>query len=159
MHRPRLLLVCSVLLSFGLAAGAAEWSRFRGPNGTGTAADKDVPVQWSDKENIRWKISIPGKGHSSPIVWGKRLFLQTAAADGTDRALVCVDADKGGIVWSKSVPAHPSAINKLNTLASSTPATDGERVYCLFWDGTNLMIYAFDFKCEIAWKRGDPADT
>jgi outer membrane protein assembly factor BamB len=153
-----LLLVVGVLLSIGLASGAAEWSRFRGPNGTGTAADKDVPVQWSDKENIRWKITIPGKGHSSPVVWGKRLFLQTAAADGKDRALVCVDTEKGEIIWTKSVPGHTTKINNLNSLASSTPATDGERVYCLFWDGTNLMIYAFDFKGEVVWKRGDAAD-
>jgi outer membrane protein assembly factor BamB len=158
MHRPRLLLVVGILLSIGLASTAAEWSRFRGPNGTGTVADKDVPVQWSEKENIRWKISIPGKGHSSPVVWGKRLFLQTSAADGKDRALVCVDTDKGEILWTKSVLAHASATNQYNSLASSTPATDGERVYCLFWDGTNLMIYAFDFKGEVVWKRGDAAD-
>ena len=158
MFRPRILLVYGVVLGLSLAASAAEWSRFRGPHGSGTADDKDVPVAWSDKENVRWKIAIPGKGHSSPVVWGKRLFLQTAAADGKDRGLVCVDTDKGEILWSKSVPANKSATHKLNSLASSTPATDGERVYCLMWDGKDLMMYAFDFKGEIVWKRGDAAD-
>ncbi len=158
MNRSRSVLVLGVLLSLGLAATAAEWSRFRGPNGTGTAADKDVPVEWSDKENVRWKVAIPGKGHSSPVVWGKRLFLQTAAADGKDRALVCVDTDKGDVLWTKSVPGNTSSIHARNSLASSTPATDGERVYCLFWDGKNLEMYAFNFKGEIVWKRGDADD-
>jgi outer membrane protein assembly factor BamB len=158
MNRPRFPLVLGVLLSLGLAASAAEWSRFRGPNGAGTADDKDVPVEWNDKENIRWKLAIPGKGHSSPVVWGNRLFLQTAAKDGKDRSLVCVDADKGQILWTKSVAANPSSTHVLNTLASSTPATDGERVYCLFWDGKDLMLYAYDFKGEVLWKRGDAAD-
>jgi len=100
MHRSRQLLVFGLFLSSCLAAGAAEWSRFRGPNGTGTSADKDVPVEWTEKENVRWKLAIPGKGHSSPIVWGNRLFLQTASPDGKDRALVCVDTDKGEILWT-----------------------------------------------------------
>jgi outer membrane protein assembly factor BamB len=158
MYRPRILLVCGVLFSLGLAASAADWSRFRGPNGTGVANDKDVPVEWSDKENIRWKLAIPGKGHSSPVLWGKKLFLQTAATDGHDRALVCVDADKGEILWTKTVAAHTSKMHDRNSLASSTPATDGERIYCQFWDGKDLMLYAFDFKGEVLWKRGDPAD-
>jgi outer membrane protein assembly factor BamB len=158
MNRPRFPLVLGVLLSLSLAAGAAEWSRFRGPNGTGASDDKDVPVEWNDKQNIRWKIAIPGKGHSSPVVWGNRLFLQTAAKDGKDRSLLCVDTDKGEILWSKGIPGNPSSMHKLNSLASSTPATDGERVYCLFWDAKDLLLYAYDFKGEVVWKRGDAAD-
>jgi outer membrane protein assembly factor BamB len=158
MHRSRQLLVFGLFLSSCLAAGAAEWSRFRGPNGTGTSADKDVPIEWTEKENIRWKLAIPGKGHSSPIVWGNRLFLQTAAPDGKDRALVCVDTDKGEILWTKTIAGRPSKTHDRNSLASSTPATDGERVYCLFWDSKELLLYAFDFKGEVVWKRGDGAD-
>jgi outer membrane protein assembly factor BamB len=157
MFRPRLLLVLGVLLSLGLAGTAAEWSRFRGPNGTGTSDDKDIPVEWK-ADNVRWKLAIPGKGHSSPVVWGQRLFLETAAADGKDRSLVCVDTDKGDIVWKKSIPAHFSSKHDRNSLASPTPATDGERVYCLFWDGKDLLLYAYDFKGEVVWKRGDAAD-
>src|SRR4051794_12341094 len=73
----------------------AQWARFRGPNGTGVAADKDVPVEFSDTKNVLWKTAIPGAGNSSPIIWGDRVFLESASADGKERLLVCVDALKG----------------------------------------------------------------
>src|SRR4051812_3352203 len=94
--------LCILLLSAAVAglldrASAGNWERFRGPNGPGTAGDKDVPVEWS-AQNVLWKTAIPGKGNSSPIVWNDRLFLQTAAADGKERSLVCLDTRTGEIL-------------------------------------------------------------
>lgn len=132
------------------AADGANWPRFRGPNGTGIAADKDIPVQWTDKEFL-WKTPLPGSGNGSPIVWGDKLFLQ--AADTTSRMLLCLDVKDGKILWNRSVPGGTFAkINARNSLASSTPATDGERVYCYFWDGTTVALAAYDFQGNPLWQ-------
>src|SRR5262249_43809549 len=129
-----------------------NWPRFRGPNGSGTAADKDIPVAWTDKD-ILWKTALPGVGNSSPIVWGDRLFLQSASRDGKERMLLCVDANSGKVLWSKSAPGSRARIHPKNTLASGTPATDGERVYAAFWDGKHLSLAAYDFKGELLWNK------
>jgi outer membrane protein assembly factor BamB len=134
-------------------ARAGNWPRFRGPNGTGVAADKDVPVSWSDKAGILWQVSLPGLGNSSPIVWGDRLFVQTASADGRERSLLCLAVQDGKVLWSRSVPGHKAKTHPLNTLASSTPAADGERVYASFWDGQDVALTAFDFTGKQLWSR------
>jgi outer membrane protein assembly factor BamB len=136
-----LLLLFSV---HGLAA-AGDWPRFRGPNGTGAAGDKDVPVKWTQK-NILWKTAIPGIGHSSPIVHGGRVFLQSASEDGEERWLISLDAANGEILWKTPSSGQSARKHTLNSLASSTPATDGQRVYSAYWDGRDIHLGAFDFK-------------
>jgi len=144
-------MIAGVLALTGSTLGG-NWSRFRGPNGTGVASDKEIPVEWT-AENVLWKTAIPGKGYSSPIVWNDRIFLQTAPADARERALVCLDARTGQIVWSQTVPGGKATIHKLSSFASGTPATDGESVYCLFWDGKDLLLTAYDFTGKLQWKR------
>ena len=144
-----LLLAC-LLLTAGPFAGAADWTRFRGPNGTGVAADKNVPVQWTE-QNILWKVVLPGGGHSSPIVHGDKVFLQSA--DAKSRMLLCLDAKDGKLLWNKSVPGGTAKTHAKSSLASSTPATDGERVYCYFWDGKDVSLSAYDFKGNPVWHR------
>lgn len=148
-----LLLLCTVA-ACAAPASAANWDRFRGPNGTGTASDKDIPVQWSAKENILWKVPLPGPGNASPIIWGNRLFLQCASADGKQRQLVCMNASDGKVLWTRSAPGSTAHTHQKNTLASSTPATDGERVYVLFWDGTDVAVHAYDFEGNPHWQQG-----
>jgi outer membrane protein assembly factor BamB len=134
-----LLLACGPMV-------AGEWSRFRGPNGSGIAADKEVPVKWAG-DNFLWKTAVPGIGHSSPIVKDGRLFLQSSAEDGKARWLIALDAATGEILWKtaaqgqKAQRKHPR-----NSLASSTPATDGQRVYAVSWDGVDIHLGAYDFK-------------
>jgi outer membrane protein assembly factor BamB len=147
------LLASCVALAAARESSAANWPRFRGPNGTGTAADKDVPVQWTEQSGVLWKAAIPGLGHSSPVVWGKRVYLQSATADGKERLLLCLNADDGKTLWSRSVPGNRAHTHKLNTFASSTPAIDGERVYALFWDGTDMGLYAYDLDGKLVWSR------
>jgi outer membrane protein assembly factor BamB len=132
--------------------GAAAWDRFRGPNGTGIAADKDVPVRWTAQDGVLWKVRVPGIGHSSPVIWGDRLFLQSASADGKERWLLCLDADTGKTLWTRAAPGTSADFNPKNSLASSTPATDGERVYAVFWDGKDISIYAYDFQGKQLWQ-------
>lgn len=126
-------------------ASAGDWPRFRGPNGAGIADEKDVPVKWT-QENILWKTPIPGAGHSSPIVCKGRVFLQTASEDGGERWLLCLDAGKGELLWKTRSPGESAKTHPLNSLASSTPTTDGERVYAAFWDGKSIHLGAYDFK-------------
>ncbi len=86
MKQPPLQKLLSIVVSAGclllgmVAARAAEgdWPQWRGPLGTGVAPEADPPVEWSETKNVRWKVALPGKGHSTPIVWGDRIFLTTA---------------------------------------------------------------------------------
>ncbi len=141
----RFWLAFVALLSACGLAGAGDWPRFRGPNGAGIAADKNVPVKWTE-ENILWKTPIPGVGHSSPIVCKGRVFLQSASDNGGERCLLCLDAGKGEIIWKTRSPGGPAKKHPLNSFASSTPASDGERVYAAFWDGRAIHLGAYDFK-------------
>lgn len=145
-----LIALVGFFFSFDHFALASDWPRFRGPNGTGISADKDIPVQWTDA-NILWKTAIPGVGHSSPIVWGDHVFLQSADAGGKERYLICLSAPVGKILWTKSVPGSKAHTHLRNTWASSTPATDGQQVYALFWDGQKIAIHAFDFQGNETW--------
>jgi outer membrane protein assembly factor BamB len=141
------------LLLAALPASGSDWARFRGPNGTGTANNRDVPLQWSIADGVLWRTPLPGVGNSSPIVCAGRVFVQTASPDGSKRSLVCVDAASGKALWSKVIPGRRAHIHPRNSLASGTPSSDGERIYLAVWDGKNLFLVAFDFNGEIVWSR------
>src|SRR5438309_4825967 len=96
-----LLLLGCWTVAAALPAPDDNWPRFRGPNGTGVSADKEVPVQWSDKDGVLWKTPLPGRGNSSPIVWGDKLFVQSSAADASERWLFCVNAGSGEVLWKR----------------------------------------------------------
>jgi outer membrane protein assembly factor BamB len=147
-----LVVIGLALTGAGVAAGA-NWPRFRGPNGTGVAADKDIPVTWDEQHGILWKIALPGPGNSSPIVWGKRLFTEAASKDGQQRMLLCVDVSDGKVLWSRTAPGRRAKTHPKNTLASATPASDGERVYAAFWDGKDVALVAYDFDGNLVWRR------
>ncbi len=152
-HRSfRNLIVIAGLLVLVSSTLAGNWPRFRGPNGTGVAADKQIPVEWTD-QNVLWKVAIPGKGYSSPIVWNDRIFLQTASDDARERSLLCLDARNGQTVWTQAFPGSKVKIHKYSSYASGTPATDGERIYCLIWDGKDLLLTAHDFNGKLQWQR------
>jgi outer membrane protein assembly factor BamB len=140
-----------IFLGLALAALAADWPRFHGADGSGIAADKTIPVQFTAKSGLLWKSAIAGDGNSSPIIWGNKVFLQTAKPD--ERSLVCLSAEDGKVLWSKTVPGSKATIHNLNSLASSTPATDGERVYTLFWNGKTIAMVAFDMDGKQLWER------
>jgi outer membrane protein assembly factor BamB len=151
-RQPRFVLALGAFLAAAASAGADNWPRFRGTNGTGVAADKGVPVKWGAGD-VLWKVELPGVGHSSPVVWGDRLFLQTSGTKGDGRSLLCLDANTGKQLWSREAPGGTARKHDRNTFASSTPATDGERVYAVFWDGRDVSLSAYDMKGEALWKR------
>lgn len=131
---------------------AADWSRFRGENGTGHAAG-DYPVTFDTTKNLAWKVKLPGLGHGSPIVVKDRVFLQVAKKDASAVSLVCIDVAKGDIEWSKGLDIKPGRFHKKNNMASSTPCSDGERVFTVFWDGDGLNLLAYDFKGTELWNK------
>jgi outer membrane protein assembly factor BamB len=144
------LLVFAALVVAISTADAGDWPRFRGPNGAGVAGD-DVPLQWSKAENLLWAVELPGRGNSSPIVVKGRLFVQSAAKDGSARMLLCLDPATGATKWTKTVPGHTAKTHVKSSLASSTPASDGERVYACFWDGDAVGLHAYDLDGNDAW--------
>jgi outer membrane protein assembly factor BamB len=150
----RAVLCFSLALVVCGATAAADWPRFRGPNGTGISTDKGVPLTWTDKENILWKVPLPGLGNSSPIISRGRIFLQSSTENGSARMLLCLDAASGKTLWTQKVTGKKARrINPLNSLASSTCCADGERVYCLFWDGEETALYAYTFDGKELWKH------
>ncbi|MCI0457480.1 MAG: PQQ-binding-like beta-propeller repeat protein [Gemmataceae bacterium] len=149
----RTSLALSLLLLTTTALPADNWPRFRGPNGTGVADDKDVPVTWNEKAGVLWKVPLPALGHSSPIIWGDRLFLQAAPRGGSGRLLLCLNVRDGKQLWSRTVPGTTAKTHPKSSLASSTPATDGERVYTAFWDGREIIMSAYDMGGKPVWDR------
>ncbi len=112
---------------------AENWPGWRGPSGDGISSEKNLPTHWSNTENIAWKTSITGEGHSSPIVWEDRVFLTTSLSERNERRLLCLNRLDGKTLWERVVVnSPPESIHRLNSRASSTPATDGERVYVNF---------------------------
>jgi len=130
---------------------AENWPQFRGPRGDGTSTETNVPLRWSATQNVKWKAGIPGEGHSSPVVWEGSVFV-TSANDNGERHLIRVDADTGRIVWQKKVAtAAKESMHRENSSASSTPATDGERVITSFQVGDRVDLRCFDFAGRQLW--------
>ena len=140
----------AALLTQGLRA--ENWPAWRGPRGDGTSLETSVPVHWGPASNVLWKTSVPGVGHASPIVWGDRVFTVSALTDNQDRVLLCLDRSAGTILWQKTVVQSPlEPKHKLNSYASSTPATDGQLVYATFLDSKEIVVAAYDFNGNRKW--------
>jgi outer membrane protein assembly factor BamB len=144
-------LACAAALA---AAPAADWPRFRGPNGSGAGDDVELPAEFDGAKGALWTVPIPGTGHSSPVVSGGKLFVQSAVGEGSERMLLCLDAATGKTLWARSQSGGLfKGLHKYNSLASSTPAVDGSRVYSLFWDGKDLSLTAYDFDGHTVWQQ------
>jgi outer membrane protein assembly factor BamB len=130
------LLVCSLILS----EPTTSWPRFRGPNGTGVGAGFAWPKTW-DASALRWKVSLPGQGHGSPVIHAGRIYLQAATPDR--RLVLALNAQDGKTLWQRDIAGHASRMHKKNTLASGSAATDGERVVFCHWDGRNVTLAAY----------------
>jgi len=156
INRKIIAFLCSampLILAFSDAVLAENWPGWRGPRGDGTSLEKNVPVRWSETQNVMWKVPIPGKEHASPIVWGRHIFVVTAIKEKKQRILLCLDRKDGQTLWQRVVFEAPmERINRLNSYASSTPATDGERVYVSFLDRDKMFVAAYDFDGNKVWE-------
>jgi outer membrane protein assembly factor BamB len=148
MTRLFLLSLFTLTLALSLSP-AADWSRFRGPNGSGVAEGTLPKI---DPKAPLWKVAIPGRGAGSPIVVAEKVYLQTASVDGKTRTLLCLDAKSGKTLWSKDVTGTTAKTHTKNTLASSTPACDGESILCVWWDGSGVALHAYDMAGKEKWQ-------
>ncbi|HXC70440.1 MAG TPA: PQQ-binding-like beta-propeller repeat protein [Pyrinomonadaceae bacterium] len=185
MKRIALTLIVGISLALGSLSfvartvSAGNWPQWRGPEGSGISNEKNLPSEWSPTKNIKWKTPIEGRSHSSPIVWGNRIFLTTAVEgaevpgakavkhqiDGKDFIhpdsvgankkhtfkVMALDRDSGKLVWQQTAwEGTPyDDRHRKSSYAASTPATDGKMVYAFF--GTE-GLYAYDFKGKLVWK-------
>lgn len=167
------------LLLLAAAAHAENWPQWRGPGGNGVSSEKGLPSQWNSTQNVAWKTEIPGRGHSSPVIWGDRLYLTTSFegdpvpgakppthmqegqvfrhpdSTGVDRlhklAVLAVDAKSGKILWQSQSYEGPvyDERHKKNTYATPTPVTDGKSVYVSF---ESQGVYAYSKNGKLKWK-------
>ena len=169
-----LLLALLLSLIASITAVASNWAQFRGPGARGIGESPDLPDTWSATENVAWKADIPGRGWSSPIVWGNKVFLTTVINSvetevpkkglymGGNRLNIpttvhswnayCLDLATGEIIWERTLhQSNPdSPIHLKNSYASETPTTDGERVYFYFG---HLGIFAYDLDGDLVWSK------
>ncbi|MFI5382074.1 MAG: PQQ-binding-like beta-propeller repeat protein [Tepidisphaerales bacterium] len=173
-QNPSSLLLACVVACGASGAIAADWPQFRGPTGDGIAQAKGLPLTWSPTENIAWKTAIPGRGRSSPVILGDRIFLTTAVetnirrfSEGPDamqqaeRAVigaVCLDRATGKLIYHVDLlPLEkPGAINWLNTYATPTPVVEPGRLYCDF--GAFGTVCVDSATGRILWQRSLPVD-
>src|SRR4249919_3797850 len=94
-----LILLLASLSTWPLSAPAGNWLGWRGPDGNGTYQGKKLPLHWSTNENVRWRISLPDRGNSTPIVWGNRVFVTQAVEKENRRTVMCFDRHDGKLLW------------------------------------------------------------
>jgi outer membrane protein assembly factor BamB len=133
------------------SAWAANWPGWRGPEGTGVAAETGLLKTWSTNENVRWRVDLPGPGNSSPIVWGDKVFLTQSIQKENRRTLMCFDRASGKLLWQSGVAyAEEEPTQESNPYCSATPVTDGERVIALFG---SAGLSCYDFSGKELWRR------
>jgi outer membrane protein assembly factor BamB len=147
------------------------WPQWRGPHATGVSRTANPPLRWSETENILWKVTVPGRGSSSPVVWGDQLFVTTAVPVGMTGAaqhaprggltprgvhrfvVMALDRKTGKTLWERPVreqEPHEAGHNDNSTWASGSPITDGRRVFAYF---ESFGLYAFDMNGKPLWEK------
>lgn len=149
------LRVASIADEAPAKAASPFWTEFRGKNGTGVDLDQTAPEEWSESKNVRWKTVIHGKGHSSPVIWGKQVWLTTASEDGHKLYGVCVNLETGEIEHDLLLfeVAEPQFCHPMNSYASSTPAIESGRVYLHF--GSPGTACVDTTTGTVIWRRTD----
>jgi outer membrane protein assembly factor BamB len=132
----------------------SDWPWWRGPRGNGIAAPQNVPLTWSPTENIVWQTDVPGRGHSSPVTWGRRVFLTTADDELQVQSVLAYNRDTGKQLWETVANrGHFMAkSHRHNSHASATSACDGERLFSVFVHDGGLWVTATDFDGHILWQ-------
>ncbi len=153
MTRPTLPLG-GLLLSIvaSLSAGESNWPRFRGPNGAGISEAKTIPVKWTEAD-YNWRVKLPGMGHSSPVVWGGRLFITCCEPKTALRMLLCLDAATGKTLWQRDYPTKPFRMHGDNAYAAASPAADADGVIIALSTPDEVVLLALDNEGKEVWRR------
>ncbi len=148
----RRMILLGLICTIAESASAENWPRFRGENGTGVSQLAGVPVTWSPAD-YEWNLELPGVGHSSPVIWGDKLFVTSAIDEGAVRYLFCLDATTGEQEWSRMFALNRSHKHEKSSWASSTPTTDGKHVFVAFADEESYTLAAYSFEGDLVWRR------
>lgn len=124
-------------------ADADQWTRFRGPNGSGISGASDIPTKWTAADYL-WRVELPGIGYSSPVVWEERTFITSAIEDTAEQLVCCLSTNDGRILWKREFPAITHSKHKFNCYASASPAVDAKRVYCVWANPEAHVVVALD---------------
>ncbi|HEY7444648.1 MAG TPA: PQQ-binding-like beta-propeller repeat protein [Vicinamibacterales bacterium] len=148
----RLTVLVTLLATSVVTLRAENWPQWRGPSLNGISAEKNLPVRWSQTENVVWKLALPAWSGSTPIVWGDRIFL--SVAEGSQLSLWCVDRVRGVVRWKQPLGSGNVRMQKQN-MSSPSPVTDGQHVWAMTGTG---VLKAFDFEGKEQWARDIQAD-
>lgn len=150
-HDVRATLLTTAFLAMCPLVQAGDSPQFRGPGGEGHSAEKNLPVNWSESENIRWKTDVDGLGWSTPSIEGSQVWLTTATDEGKSLRIVCLDKTTGTIVHNVELFHHdnPGSIHKKNSFASPSVLIDGNHVYAHFG---KLGTACLDRNANVIWK-------
>ena len=161
----RFLIYNSFVLAFlSVLTSAQDWTKFRGPTGDGHVTVKSIPLKWSDTENVKWKVSVPGKGWSSPVISKGKIYLTAAVAEGDNQdaadvsrelRVICYDSSNGKEIWDTKVfdqKPLKRPIHHKNSHASPTPIIEGGKVYVHFG---HMGSACLDLKGKILWKNNE----
>ena len=143
----RFALAMVLLLLPSLFAQAENWPNWRGPNSDGTAPGAAYPTKWSKTENVAWKVTLPGKGASTPVVWGEQIFV-TCGVDGKN-AVVCLDR-KGKTLWTTQLGSEKPGKHKKATGSNPSAVTDGKQVFAYFKNGDLACV---DLAGKVVWQH------
>jgi len=148
----RFLLAASLAFAASHTLSASDWPQFRGPNASGVSDEKNLPTEWSKTKGIAWKATLPGRGASSPIVVGNRLYVTCSSGTRDDRLhVLCFDATTGKQLWHRQLLATGgTACHPKTCMAANTPVADETGVYALFATGD---LAAFDADGTLRWYR------
>jgi len=148
MRLHRLLIPALILGTAAVTLSENNWPHWRGPNRNGVAtAETNLPLHWSTKENIQWKVALPGRSGSTPIVWGDHIFLNVTQGDRID--FWAVDRKTGAVRWKQPLGGGNHSQRKAN-MSTPSPVTDGQSVWVLTSTG---LLRRFDFDGKLLWTR------
>jgi outer membrane protein assembly factor BamB len=146
----RLLALLAVVAMAAVTLSADNWPHWRGPSHNGISGEKGLPLKWSTTENITWKLPMPSRSGSTPIIWGDHLFLNIATEEKTgDLELWLVDRNKGSVTWKRPIAGGNNMQRKQN-MSTPSPVTDGTTVWVMTGVG---VLKAFDFTGNELWMR------
>jgi len=151
--RTEVLISIAILLTVSSTGSAADWPQFRGPGGCSLAPEADVPVTWSESRGIAWRVDLPGRGVSSPVVVRDRVFLTATSGYRHDRLhVLCFNAADGKRRWERQFWAtgRPTTHNSISG-AAPTAACDGQHVYAFF---SSNDLFCLDWDGNLVWYRG-----
>lgn len=148
-----------VCLAAGLAlsgaarpTGAGQWPRFRGPNGAGLSDARGLPITWAPAQQ-NWRVKLPGVGHSSPVVWGRKVFLTCSDQRTGRRSVVCLDVADGRVLWRRDFADKRHRQHRDNCFASASPALDAHGVYVTWATPGRVTLLALDHAGRDRWRR------